>query len=87
MSKRSCAAAESAESAVLRMARVNCIVCVPLVSYYISFWLLFTGFFVIFAQKKKYRTIFFILRYFLVSCIFPGKFSELFDFMLSKLRF
>ena len=49
MSKKSCAAAESAESAVLRMARVNCIVCVPLVFYYISFWLLFTGFFVIFA--------------------------------------
>jgi len=64
MSKRSCAAAESAESAVLRMARVNCIVCAPVMFYYISFWLLFTGFFVIFAQKKKYRTIFFILRYF-----------------------
>lgn len=52
MSKRSCAAAESAESAesaVLRMARVNCIVCAPVMFYYISFWLLFTGFFVIFA--------------------------------------
>ena len=85
MSKRSCAAAESAESAVLRMARVNCIVCVPLVSYYISFWLLFTGFFVIFDVKKKYRTIFSF--YDTSSSIFPGKFSELFDFMLSKLRF
>lgn len=49
MSKKSCAAAESAESAVLRMARVNCIVCAPVMFYYISFWLLFTGFFVIFA--------------------------------------
>lgn len=85
MSKRSCAAAESAESAVLRMARVNCIVCAPVMFYYISFWLLFTGFFVIFAQKKKYRTIFSF--YDTSSSIFPGKFSELFDFMLSKLRF
>ena len=85
MSKRSCAAAESAESAVLRMARVNCIVCAPVMFYYISFWLLFTGFFVIFVSKKKYRTIF--LFYDTSSSIFPGKFSELFDFMLLELRF
>ena len=84
MSKRSCAAAESAESAVLRMARVNCIVCAPVMFYYISFWLLFTGFFVIFA-KKKYRTIFF--HFTILLLFFPVNFSELFNFMLSKLRF
>ena len=87
MSKRSCAAAESAESAVLRMARVNCIVCVPLVFYYIQlFGYFFTGFFVIFALKKEVSHNFFSF-YDTSSSIFPGKFSELFDFMLSKLRF
>ena len=86
MSKRSCAAAESAESAVLRMARVNCIVCVPLVSYYISFWLLFYRVFCNFRVKKEVSHNFFSF-YDTSSSIFPGKFSELFDFMLSKLRF
>ena len=85
MSKRSRAAAESAESAVLRMARVNCIVCAPVMFYYISFWLLFTGFFVIFTQKKKYRTIFSFGD--TSSSIFPGEFSELSCIMLSELRF
>lgn len=85
MSKRSCATAESAESAVLRMARVNCIVCAPVMFYYISFWLLFTGFFIIFAKKRSIAQ--FFSFYDTSSSIFPGKFSELFDFMLSELRF
>lgn len=75
MSKRSCAAAESAESAVLRMARVNCIVCVPLVSYYISFWLLFYRVFCNFRVKKEVSHNFFHFTI-LLLLFFPVNFRN-----------
>ena len=63
----------------------------PLMFYYISIWLFFTRLFVIFMQKKKYRTIFFFCN--TSSFIFRGQRTQvractkLFRFTLSKLLF